>query len=181
MSVQRIVMGFIAVALMAGSTVSFAQSSSAKKPPVTPATVELLLVQNASSVTIDADKHTLTLKGVGPTTLYFSDRPVRLAGHFRTKEDYLPLWTQGKDSFFKDPPNATLSVFENGQMELTDVVVKLQHPRLAGNDLTYDITVIEGKLPVAGGPTALFIDVIGMPLTPYSYAGATRRWGYYRR
>jgi len=180
MSVQRIVIGLAAVTLLAGSAVSFAQSGPAKKPPAAPATVELLLVQNASSVAIDAGKHTLTLKGVGPSTLYFSDRPVRLAGHYRTKEDYLPLWTQGKDSFFKDPPNATLSVFEKGQKELTDVVVKLQHPRLEGDDLTYDITVIEGKLPESGGPSALFIDVIGMPLTPYSYAGAARRGRYYR-
>ena len=145
-------------------------------PPEKPQTVTLLLVQNASGVMIGKDGRTLTLKGVGPTTLYFSDRPVRLAGHYRTKEDYLPLWTDGKDSFLKDPPNATLSVYEKGQKDFTDVVVKLNHPRLEGKDLTYDITVIEGKLPGASGPAALFIDVIGMPMTPYSYAGAARRW-----
>ena len=84
-------------------------------PPAKPEIVDLLFVQNASNVVIDTNGRTLTLKGVGPTTLYFSDRPVRLAGHFRTKKDYLPLWTDGKDSFLKDPPNATLSVFEKDQ------------------------------------------------------------------
>jgi hypothetical protein len=44
----------------------------------------------------------LTLKGVSPTTLFFSDRPVRIAGHFHTKQEFLPLWVEGKDSFLKE-------------------------------------------------------------------------------
>ena len=108
--------------------------------------VELLLVQNATGVAVDKDKGTLTLKGISPTTLFFSDRPVRLAGHFN-QEDYLKLWTDGKDNFDADPPNATLSVFEAGQDDLVDVVVELQNPRYNGDDLIYDITVIEGQLP----------------------------------
>lgn len=30
-------------------------------------------------------------------------------------------------------------------------------------------------MPAKGGPVSLFIDVIGMPLTPMSYAAAARR------
>ncbi|MBP1742458.1 MAG: hypothetical protein H6Q48_4751 [Deltaproteobacteria bacterium] len=125
--------------------------------------VELLFVQNSRGVAIDKDKGTLTLKGVSPTTLWFSDRPVRMAGHFNMKE-YLATWEEGKDSFSADPPNATLSVFEQGQDELLDVVVKLQNPRLQGDDLTYDITLIdkEGLLPKKGGPASLFIDIFGV-------------------
>ena len=123
--------------------------------------VELLLVQNSKGVAIDKNKGTLTLKGVGATTLFFSDRPVRMAGHYN-KEDYLKLWTDGKDSFDADPPNATLSVFEEGQDDLLDVVVKLQNPRYQGDDLVYDITVIEGQLPKKGGPSSLFIDIFGI-------------------
>jgi hypothetical protein len=123
--------------------------------------VELLLVQNSKGVAIDKNKGTLTLKGVGATTLFFSDRPVRMAGHFN-KEDYLKLWADGKDSFSKDPPNATLSVFEGGQDDLLDVVVKLQNPRYQGDDLIYDITLIEGQLPKVGGPSSLFIDIFGI-------------------
>ena len=123
--------------------------------------VELLLVQNSKAVAIDKNKGTLTLKGVGATTLFFSDRPVRMAGHFN-KEDYLKLWTDGKDSFDADPPNATLSVFEGGQDDLLDVVVKLQNPRYQGDDLIYDITLIEGQLPKVGGPSSLFIDIFGI-------------------
>jgi hypothetical protein len=123
--------------------------------------VELLFVQNAKSVAIDEDKRTLTLKGVSPTTLFFSDRPIRMAGHYKMDE-YLDFWKEGKDNFSLDPPNATLSVFEPGQDDLLDVVVKLQNPRLKGDDLIYDITFIEGKLPKVGGPSSLFIDIFGV-------------------
>lgn len=40
---------------------------------------------------VDQDKRTLTLKGLSPTTTFFSDRPTRIAGHFKTKE-FLRLW-----------------------------------------------------------------------------------------
>lgn len=138
---------------------------------------QLLFVQNSSSVAVDKDGRTLTLKGLSPTTLYFSDRPVRLAGHYRTDE-YLKFWKQGPDSFLKDPPNATLSVFQKGSDELVDVVVTLRNPRVRGNDLSYDVTVINGKLPQGGGPATLFIDIIGMPWTPLSFAGMARRSAY---
>jgi len=123
--------------------------------------VELLFVQNSRGVAIDKDKGTLTLKGVSPTTLWFSDRPVRMAGHFNMKE-YLATWGEGAESFRTDPPNATLSVFEQGQDDLLDVVVKLQNPRLQGDDLIYDITLIEGQLPKKSGPASLFIDIFGI-------------------
>jgi hypothetical protein len=60
-----------------------------------------------------------------------------------------------------------------------DMVVTLRDPKFNGGDLTYDISVIQGKLPEKGGPGAVFIDIIGMPLTPISYAGRARR--VYRR
>jgi len=143
----------------------------------TPQMAQLLFVQNASTVTIDESKHTLTLHALSPTTLFFSDRPVRIAGHYRTDE-YLRFWKDGPDSFLRDPPNATLSVFEKGKDELSDMVVTLHNPRVSGNDITYDITVISGSLPKAGGPASLFIDIIGMPFTPLSFAGVARRTAY---
>jgi hypothetical protein len=108
-------------------------------------------------------------------TLFFSDRPVRIAGHFHTKDEFVPLWDEGKDSFLKDPPNATVSIYEKGKEQLLDVVVKLSKPRLEGEDLTYDITVIDGKVPSKGGACSVFIDIIGLPFTPLSFAGVARR------
>src|SRR5512145_438505 len=96
------------------------------------------LLQTAAGVEIGAGGKTLTLKNFSPTTLFFSDRPVRIAGHYRTDE-YLEFWKAGPDSFLKDPPNATLSVFQKGKDELSDVVVTLRNPRVNGSDLTYDI------------------------------------------
>jgi len=151
------ILSAVLVALVAGLPGVVAAAGT----PAVKQKVELLLVQNSRDVTIDKGKGTLTLKGVSPTTLFFSDRPVRMAGHFN-KEDYLKLWTDGKDSFDADPPNATLSVFEGGQDDLLDIVVKLQNPRYQGDDLIYDITLIEGKLPKVGGPSSLFIDIFGV-------------------
>ena len=137
---------------------------------------DLLFVQNAKDVTVDGGK--LFLKGIGPTVLFFSDRPERIAGHM-TNERYLKLWREdGKDSFLADPPNATVSVFAD-ETE-TNLVVTLRNPQFTGDDLSYDISVIQGKLPDKGGPCSVFIDIIGMPLTPLSYAGVARR-SVYRR
>jgi hypothetical protein len=141
-----------------------------------PLIVNVLFVQNAEAVVFD--KGTLTLKNVSPMTVFFSDRPVRIAGHFNTKDEFVPLWDEGKDSFLKDPPNATVSMYEKGREQLEDVVVKLSKPRLEGKDLTYDITVIEGKAPKMGGACSVFIDIIGLPFTPLSFAGVARRTAY---
>jgi hypothetical protein len=132
--------------------------------------VDVLFVQNAKNVTFNNGK--LVLEGVNPVTVCFSDRPARLAGHMQTSK-FVPLWSQGKDSFLKDNPNATLSVFRGDNV--SDLVVELSNPQLSGNDLTYDARILEGTPPANGGACALFIDIIGMPATPMSYAGAARR------
>jgi hypothetical protein len=60
-----------------------------------------------------------------------------------------------------------------------DVALVLQDPKAVGDDLSYQVRVLEGNLPAAVGPAWLFIDIIGMPLTPVSFAGVGRR--AYRR
>src|SRR5881394_2425893 len=136
--------------------------------------VDVLFVQNAKNVSFSEGK--LVLRGVNPVTVCFTDRPARMAGHMQTSK-FVPLWSQGKDSFLKDNPNATLSVFSGNNV--SDLVVGLSNPQLSGDDLTYDTRILEGTLPAEGGPCALFIDIIGMPATPMSYAGVARR--AYRR
>jgi hypothetical protein len=132
--------------------------------------VDVLFVQNAKNMTFSNGK--LVLRGVNPVTVCFTDRPARMAGHMQTSR-FVPLWSHGKDSFLKDNPNATLSVFRGDNV--SDLVVELSNPQLSGNDLTYDARLLEGTPPANGGACALFIDVIGMPATPMSYAGAARR------
>jgi hypothetical protein len=169
---------FLAMAVLVAARAAPPTAHAVQSAAAVPVIAQLLFVQNAQSVTISADGKQLTLKGISPTTLFFSDRPVRIAGHYRTAE-YLEFWKAGPDSFLKDPPNATLSAFQQGQDELSDVVVTLSNPRVEGNDLRYDISVISGKLPASSaGPVSLFIDIIGMPFTPLSFAGVARRTAY---
>jgi hypothetical protein len=144
---------------------------SSKKGSGADHTAQLLFVQTARSVMSKGDK--LTLHGVAPATLYFSDRPKRIAGHETTRE-WVDTWSQGDDSFASDPPNATLSVL-GGEEVVDDVVVELRDPRLEDDKLTYTVTVLNGKLPASGGASSLFIDIVGRPLTPVSAAGVARR------
>jgi len=132
--------------------------------------VNFLFVQSAKG--FSHEEGTITLRGVNPITISFSDRPDRIAGHMPTSK-FVPMWSQGADSFLSNPPNATLSVFRGDSVSST--VVVLRNPRLVGNDLSYQVRVLEGTLPKESGPCSLFIDIIGMPLTPFSYAGAARR------
>ena len=168
---------FTTVSLAFGMALPLRTAMAVEVPSAAQVMAQLLFVQNAQGVDVAADGRTLTLKGLSPTTLFFSDRPVRIAGHYLTGE-YLQFWKAGPDSFLKDPPNATLSVFEKGKDELSDVVVTLSNPRVNGNDLSYDIAVISGTLPRTSGPASLFIDIIGLPFTPLSFAGVARRTAY---
>jgi hypothetical protein len=137
--------------------------------------VQLLFVQNASGLSSTEGK--ITLHDVEAMTVCFSDRPMRLAGHMLTK-NFVPMWSEGQNSFLKDPPNATLSILQG--KDVTSTVVTLRNPQLSGNDLTYDVTLLEGSLPENAGPCSLFIDIIGCPLTPMSFAGAARRGAFFR-
>jgi hypothetical protein len=123
--------------------------------------VQLMFVQTAED--LKADGNTLRLVNVNQQTLYFSDRPVRIAGHL-TMPAYTDEWKagEGPDNFGSNPPNATLSVYESGSRENKLTVVKISHPVIDGKDLVYNYKLIEGSMPKAGGATALFIDWIGV-------------------
>ena len=114
----------------------------------------------------------LTLNGIAPTTLYFSDRPNRITGHISTDE-FFDTWGEGDDSFASDPPNAVLSIFSED--EVNDVVVVLQEPALDGDQMSYQVEILDGEMPASGGASSLFIDMIGRPLSPVSVAGVHRR------
>ncbi|PVB63186.1 hypothetical protein [Labrenzia sp. 011] len=133
---------------------------------------DFLFVQTSKGMTFDAATKTLTLKDVSPTTLFFADRPERIAGNMTTAA-FLPFWGEGADSFLSDPPNADISVLDGETLHQT--VAVLMDPRLDGSDLIYTVKTIEGTFPATGENVSVFIDVIGMPLTPLSFAGARRR------
>ena len=143
---------------------------NAQNKEETPHEVEFLFVQNASKATIA--NGVLTLGGINPSTLYFSDRPDRIVGHVTTRE-FVDHWTIGKDSFKSDPPNATLTILARSQPE--GIVVVLRNPRLKGDELVYDVEVLDGPKSVEGEQCSLFIDMFGRPLSPLSAAGVHRR------
>jgi hypothetical protein len=140
---------------------------SADKTQTEPA----LIVMNSRGATLEGT--TLTLTGVSPNSIMFADRPVRAAGHALTAH-LLEEWAAG-DSFGKDPPNATVSVLSKDGSGVKDVVVVLKSPKLDGDKLTFDAQVLEGSLAGADGPASVFIDIIGLPFTPLSFAGVARR------
>jgi hypothetical protein len=136
-----------------------------------PEIVPSLFVLNSRGATLQGD--TLTLTGVTPSSIIFADRPVRAAGHQATA-DIIAEWGSDDDSFVKNPPNATVSVFsKDGSVK--DAVVVLKTPKLEGDKLTFNVQVLEGDLAGGDGGAALFIDIIGRPLTPLSFAGVARR------
>jgi hypothetical protein len=149
-------------------------------PAPTPAAKEgdFLFVQSASSMRYDKATGKLTLKGISPVTIFFTDRPERIAGNMATSR-FVPFWSEGKDSFAKDNPNANLSILA-ADKAVADVVIELSKPSLHGDDLSYTVKILEGEMPATGGAVSLFIDIIGMPLTPLSYAGVARRTAYRR-
>lgn len=148
---KRLILGaLLAAVCVAGS--AFAQGA---KPANTEEMqgANWLFVQVADSVVVD-DK-TITLKGIAPQVVMFADRPERMTGDAST-EAFIKIWSTGKDSFQKDPPNATLSVTVDGKPSLS--VVELTDPVLKGDTLTFSYKLLSEEKPASGVNASLFID-----------------------
>jgi hypothetical protein len=139
--------------LLAGPALAQDNSSNATGQFEAPAAADWLIVQNAASITYDGK--TLTLENVTPRTIMFTDRPQRLVGDISTQQ-FVGEWNAGKESFEKDPPNASLSVLVGEEEQLS--VVELTNPKLEGASLSYDIRLLDGAVPQSGKSTTLFID-----------------------
>jgi hypothetical protein len=141
-----------------------------------PELVQEMFVQTARGATRAGDR--LTLSGLGPSTLYFSDRPTRVVGHM-TNDQFADLWAADAasdgDGFASDPPNAVLSFVDVGDDRPDDCVVVLRDPRSDGDSVSYAIEILEGSVPDSTGACTLFIDPLGRPLSPVSVAGMRRR------
>jgi hypothetical protein len=190
MSVYKAVAALMITLILAGVPGSvFAQSATTAQSNTPPdktigvpssqeaAKVEpALIVMNASGAILADNK--LTLTGLAPNAVIFADRPKRAAGHALTVR-LLEEWGSAPDaSFAKDPPNATVSAFSKDGSLTRDAVVVLKNPSLEGDKLTFEVQVLEGDLQGADGPASVFIDIIGLPFTPLSFAGVARRTAY---
>lgn len=134
--------------------------------------IEAMFVQTAMST--EAHDGTLTLHGLAPSTLYFSDRPERVIGCL-TNRQFVHLWTRGENSFYDDPPNAVLAFADEGEERLEDVVLVLFDPRLDRDVLTYTVQVLEWSLPTRSGPCTLYIDPLSRPASPVAVMSRHRR------
>ena len=133
---------------------------------------DALFVIRANNVTFDAGH--MVLKDVDPNITFFCDRPERVAGHLSI-EALKDIVSEGENNFVENPPNAALSIFDPDK-SVTDIVVVLPSaPKISDNTLDFEIRVLEGELPTEGGQVALFVDPIGVPLSPTSRAGVHRR------
>lgn len=158
------------VVLLCGTGPALAQTAETTQPHVPlqktigqakPEIVPSLIVLNARGASLQGGK--LTLTGVAPNSIVFADRPVRAAAHALTT-DLLQEWSPtntSDESFAKDPPNGTVSVFSTDGSKIRDAVVVLKTPKLEGDRLTFDVDVLEGDLAGGDGPAAIFIDRFG--------------------
>jgi len=133
-------MDVVALSVLLGVLASGGCSRNDEKPEHE---VAYLLVQSSDGFEYDGER--LTLHGVSPSTVFFSDRPDRIAGHMPIEKAY--EWGQaGGESFLADPPNATLSVLEAG--EIGNVVITMSNGIIEGDRLSFDVKILEGEAPI---------------------------------
>jgi hypothetical protein len=140
-----------------GTHVPLQKSIGQARPQIVPS----LIVMNSRGASLEGGK--LTLMGVAANSIVFADRPVRPAGHTLTSnlmEEWSPS-NESSESFTKDPPNATVSVFSKDGSVVRDAVVVLKTAKFEGDQLTFDVEVLEGDLKGADGAASVFIDRFG--------------------
>ena len=129
--------------------------------------IEALFVQNAASAM--SDGATLTLKGMGASTIYFSDRPMG-EGRVTTSGPFRRVLGRGREQLPGRPAQRGPLVYRRGtpaHRSRTPSAPPSNDPRLEGDTLTYSLHV-DGR----HGP--------GLHLGPSSYsstpwAGLCRR------
>lgn len=125
-------------------------------PQQKPVQTTYLFVQRAGTLVYADGK--LTLGDLAPSTLFFTDQPVRKAG-FTTPEAIADL-RNGKsaESLKTDPPKAAIAIA--GHEAPDPLVVELLSAELNGNNVTYTVSVVSGELPAEATDIALFVNLM---------------------
>jgi len=122
-----------------------------------PAMSVSFFVQGNGSIIKDkkTGQYQLILQVKGAKVIWFSDRPVRKAGHMTLKK-FIEVWNKGKNSFDKDPPNALVIIASD-----KPVVVKLTLLDYKNASVTFGMTRVSGILDVANHSKLLmYIDFL---------------------
>lgn len=109
------------------------------------------------------DGETLTLKGV-PLVIYFSDSPYRKVGHIKL-DTFMKIWSQASPDLNKNPPNAVLAIDSpTGDVE---VVVELKNLKVDGDDVSFNLHILEGDMPESFGYASMLIDYVKSVKQPW--------------
>ena len=130
------------------TTLLAACGDTADTPADTPAETtdegaEWLFVVDAEGATLSDT--TLTLTGVNPEVIAFTDRPERQSATL-SMEDLAAAWAEGADSFADDPPNAILGgtyTDDEGNETHCSIEVELMAAPTAANEADWDWEVLE--------------------------------------
>jgi hypothetical protein len=144
---QATIVGIFAVMLTLVTGLVFAENviNDSKTP-------QYLFTLASKSGTFKGD--TLTLKGI-PLVVYFSDRPVRVAGHI-TLEKFAGMWDKGVDNFKEDPPDAELAIYDKKGDK--HAVLIISRPKVKGDTISFKVRLIGESIPKKFGHSTLFID-----------------------
>jgi hypothetical protein len=157
MRITRIMLAAAGLIVTAAPGTAEPAPAAEAAPAAACATSEGLFVQTFTSGTYDGK--VLRLKLERPKTLYFADRPQRIAGDVPV-DRFLSSWDQGADSFAANPPNASLAYTAGGKPQAA--VVELSAPKLEGADLSYQVRLLSGTIPASFDDASLFIDAGGL-------------------
>ena len=151
--------GLTVAALLLGSVVGYGvgsvtgdersdsptQSTAGPSPSVVPVRSSgrpsSLAVLSAEALTATAPvdgRQTVTITGVAPDGVWFTDRPARAAGSRSTDDILGEFFAKNPD----DPPNVTISGLDRGSLETR--VVELADPRWSGGSLTFTSSPLDG-------------------------------------
>lgn len=114
-----------------------------------------LFVISGTSGSLEGD--TLTLNGVS-NAVYFSDRPVREAGHISLSK-FTNMWSEDTAGYKSDPPNAVLSILTKDGNK--NVLMQIKDLDQKDGSIKMTVVSLKVKAPENFKAAALFIDEVG--------------------
>ena len=118
----------------------------------------LMLISGDSltATPIENGEQSITITGVPPTSMWFTDRPEHVAGAESTED----LLTEFFANYPNNPPNATISMLVGGQPETR--IITLSDPVLNGSTIEFTSTPLEndpwGVIPQSATDISVTID-----------------------
>jgi Pentapeptide repeats (8 copies) len=139
----------LALLLLLAITATAQASNQALRKSRT-AKVSLLYVVNAHGASLTRRPNgqlMLTLTGVAPDAVWFSDRPVRESGTFPAS-GLASAWEAF--GFAAQPPNAALDYTDPRRGPGHTVILELTHPRYGGGRLSFAVRIIDPRTMASG-------------------------------